>query len=345
VASRPDHDAHPAGGPPPAVPEFRRFDDSGYPLGPEPRQFPAWPAIVVAIVGVFLLFVGLGITGAVGIGQVPTTAAATGRVLTLAGLGALILGLVGGAVRSLSVRRRLPATRYRGPAILLLFALVLVLGNTLSLPFASQLAGALLGEEQLPAGVAILVLVITPIAFLVVTWLFVLLPRALEGLQLTDGPATLRNFLKGLGYGIPMWIAAALVSAVAAGIWTLVTGTPPVEEQAVVNLLGPLPLPLALLAAAVLAPLAEELFFRGVVFNAWERERGIRWAVTGSAVLFAAVHLLDGALLVFFPILLVGLALASVYRRTRSLPTVFGMHAAFNSISLLLAFFATQAAP
>lgn len=321
--------------------DFSRFDETGFPRDPGSRRgaFPAWPAVLVAIVGFLCLLFGIGLTGSAGIGGIPESAAQTGQTLTLVGLGLLLLGLAAAAVRSLSVRRHLPEDRYRGPAILLLFALVLVLGNALSLPFASQLAGALLGGEALPAGVAILVLVITPVAFLIVTGLFVVLPRALVGLRLTDGPDTLLNFLKGLGYGIPMWLAAAVVSAIVALIYQAVTGEPAVEEQAVVNLIGALPLPLALLAAAILAPLAEELFFRGVAFNAWERERGPRWAVFGSALLFAAVHLLDGAFLVFFPILVVGLVLASAYQRTRSLPTVFGMHAAFNAISLLLAFF------
>lgn len=321
--------------------DFERFDATGFPRDARARRnpFPAWPAALVAVIGFLCLLFGIGLTGSAGIGDIPASAAETGRTLTLAGLGLLLLGLAGAAARSLAVRRHLPVERYRGPSILLLFALVLVLGNALSLPFASQLAGALLGGEALPTGVAILVLVITPVAFLVVTTLFVLLPRALAGLRLTDGPDTLINVLKGIGYGVAMWLGAAIVSAIVALIFQALTGKPVSEEQAVVNLIGALPLPLALLAAAVLAPLAEELFFRGVAFNAWERERGPRWALFGSALLFAAVHLLDGAFLVFFPILLVGLALAFVYQRTRSLPTVFGMHAAFNAISLLLAFF------
>ena len=324
--------------------EFRRYDDSGFPLEPEParRVFPAWPAVLVGIIGFLALLFGIGLAASAGLAGIPASAAETGRTLTLVGLGLLVLGLVGGAVRSLSVRHHLPLDRYRGPAILVLFALVLVIGNALSLPFAAQLTGALLGGETLSTGVAILVLVITPVAFLIVTWLFVLLPRALAGLRLTDGPDTLPNFLRGILSGIPMWLGSAVASAIVAGIYLAATGEQPSEEQAVVNLIGALPLPLALLAAAVLAPLAEELFFRGVVFNAWERERGLRWAVAGSALLFAAVHLLDGAFLVFFPILLVGLALALVYRRNRSLPMVFGMHAAFNAISLLLAFFLPQ---
>ena len=321
--------------------DFERFDETGFPRDGRARRapFPAWPAVLAAVIGFLCLLFGLGLTGSAGIGEIPASAAETGRTLTLAGLGLLLLGLGGAAARSLAVRRHLSAERYRGPSILLLFVLVLALGNALSLPFASQLAGALLGGEALPAGIAILVLVITPVAFLIVTAAFVLLPRALVGLRLTDGPDTLRNIVKGVAYGVPMWLAATIVSAIVALVVQALTGTPVSEEQAVVNLIAALPLPLALLAAAVLAPLAEELFFRGVAFNAWERERGPRWALFGSALLFAAVHLLDGAFLVFFPILLVGLALAFVYQRTRSLPTVFGMHAAFNAISLLLAFF------
>lgn len=325
--------------PPLARADFDRFDESGVPLEPPRRSFPAWPAAVVAVVGFGCLLVGIGLSGAVAAGQAPESAAGVARWLTIGGLGLTVIGLVGAAVRSLLVRRRLPLDRYRGPSVILLFLLVLVLGNIMSLPFAEQIAGALLGGDALTAEVAIVVIVITPLAILVITALFVLLPRALAGMRLLDGTKTLRNFLRGLALGLPMWLAAAVVSAIVAVIYQAVTGNQVSEEQAVVGLIGALPLPLALVAAGVLAPMAEELFFRGVVFNAWERERGLRWAVIGSALLFAAVHLFDGAFLVFFPILVIGLVLAIAYRRTRSLPLTFGMHAAFNTISLVLAFF------
>ena len=41
------------------------------------------------------------------------------------------------------------------------------------------------------------------------------------------------------------------------------------------------------LAMVILAPIAEEVFFRGVVFNAFVREGGRRWAFIGSAALFS----------------------------------------------------------
>lgn len=326
--------------------EFQRYDDSGWRREPVPARggFPAWPAGVVAVLGLLGVIFGLGMMAAAAGGQLPGSSARMGEAVTLVGFALLLAGLVGAAIRSLAVRRHLPEERYRGPAVLLLFALVLALGNLLSLPFAEQLAGALLGGAALPAGVAVLILVITPVAFLIVTALFVLLPRALAGVRLTDGPETVVNVLKGVAFGVPLWLAAGLVSAVAALVYQWATGEQPADQQAVLDLVGALPLPLALGAAAVLAPLAEELFFRGVVFNAWERERGVGWAVFGSTLLFAVVHLLDGAVLVFFPILLVGLVLARTYQRTRSLPLVFGMHAAFNAISLLVAFAVPQLA-
>jgi membrane protease YdiL (CAAX protease family) len=79
---------------------------------------------------------------------------------------------------------------------------------------------------------------------------------------------------------------------------------------------------------------AEEAFFRGVVFNAWRREAGRRWAFFGSAALFAAIHL---SLLSLMPIFLLGIGLAWVYDRTKSLLAPMVMHATVNGISVALA--------
>ncbi len=89
-----------------------------------------------------------------------------------------------------------------------------------------------------------------------------------------------------------------------------------------------------MLAIVVLAPIAEELFFRGVVFNAFLRERGPRLAYLGSAALFAVIHLSIVALL---PIFLLGLALAWVYHRAGSLIAPIVMHAVVNGLSVTIA--------
>jgi membrane protease YdiL (CAAX protease family) len=87
-------------------------------------------------------------------------------------------------------------------------------------------------------------------------------------------------------------------------------------------------------AVVILAPIAEEVFFRGVVFNAWLREGGRRWAYIGSAALFAVIHL---SLVSLLPIFLLGLALAWVYERTGNLLAPIAMHATVNGISVALA--------
>src|SRR5690606_33705472 len=88
---------------------------------------------------------------------------------------------------------------------------------------------------------------------------------------------------------------------------------------------------IAVLAIVVAAPIAEEIFFRGVVFNAWLREGGVRVAFIGSALLFAVIHLSVVAVL---PIFLLGLALAWVYRRTGNILAPIGMHATVNGLSV-----------
>ena len=45
------------------------------------------------------------------------------------------------------------------------------------------------------------------------------------------------------------------------------------------------------LGAAVVAPIAEEIFFRGFALSAWQRDLGPRPALVRSALFFALVHI------------------------------------------------------
>ena len=58
----------------------------------------------------------------------------------------------------------------------------------------------------------------------------------------------------------------------------------------------------------------------------------------GSALLFALVHIVGGTPLAVAQVFLLGLVLASVYVRTRSLATTIGLHGAFNLASVLALF-------
>lgn len=90
-------------------------------------------------------------------------------------------------------------------------------------------------------------------------------------------------------------------------------------------------------SGALVAPVVEELFFRGYIFNAYLAEKGMRTAYLASAVLFGIVH---GHATLFPAIFLGGLVLAYAYRRSGTIVAPIVAHVLNNSVafgSLLLA--------
>jgi membrane protease YdiL (CAAX protease family) len=90
-------------------------------------------------------------------------------------------------------------------------------------------------------------------------------------------------------------------------------------------------LPLAGVATVLVAPLAEETFFRGFMFGGLRRF-GFFWAALVSGLLFSAVHLNPGGLI---PLALVGMLFAWAYTRTGSLWTPIYAHLTFNLVSFV----------
>lgn len=91
------------------------------------------------------------------------------------------------------------------------------------------------------------------------------------------------------------------------------------------------------ISGAMVAPVVEELFFRGYVFNAYLAAKGPRTAYLASATLFGIVH---GHATLFPAIFLGGLVLAYVYRRSGTIVAPIVAHVLNNGIafgSLLLA--------
>ncbi|HSI98923.1 MAG TPA: type II CAAX endopeptidase family protein [Patescibacteria group bacterium] len=293
---------------------------------------PRWPGPVLAIGGALLAVVALG-TGSLALdGQLGGTDPVVLAWLTVLGALAFTAGLLYSAVRQLRIRRFLAPERYRGPSVLVLLALVLVLASVITAPFGADAAALLLGSGELSLMGSIVLLVSTQAALLIVSWLLVFRPNAMAALPSFPGPDPGRAVRMGLGWGVVAWIVASLASA---AVVTLLEALGlDVAPQAAEQALGLVEPWVAVLAIVILAPIAEELFFRGVVFNALLRERGPRLAYIGSAALFAVIHLSIVALL---PIFLLGLALAWVYDRTGSLLAPIVMHAVVNGISVAIA--------
>jgi len=256
-------------------------------------------------------------------------------LLVIGGL-LLIVGLVMNAVRALIVRGSLPPERYRGPAIFVLLLLAIIVGTVVSLGAGGTVL-ALFDGGPLSVGGTLLLLTSTQIGLLAVSGGLVVAPRALAGLHLAPRSGLGRSILIGLGLAIPAWIGATLLAYLATTALKAVGFT---EDKGILDTVLDRGDPTVILLAFILvAPVAEELFFRGVVYNAWERERGPVAAVLGSAALFAAIHT---SLFSLMPIFALGVTLAMVFRSTRSLPATMAMHAGFNAISVVLALLARQ---
>ncbi len=95
----------------------------------------------------------------------------------------------------------------------------------------------------------------------------------------------------------------------------------------------------ALLVGALMAPVVEEVVFRGFLFGGLLRLFSPVTAVLSSAALFAAVH----RQLFAFPVLfLLGVLLALLYYRSRSLWAPILLHFCINSVALLGQFLLAQ---
>ena len=84
------------------------------------------------------------------------------------------------------------------------------------------------------------------------------------------------------------------------------------------------------LYGVVVAPIAEELIFRGFLFNLGLRYGNFWVGAIFSSLLFGAAH---GDLELFLPLSLVGFVLATVYYRSKNLVASMLTHASFNAIA------------
>jgi membrane protease YdiL (CAAX protease family) len=305
-------------------------------VNPEPRRYRLLQLLSLGLIagGLGLALAGVASTPELLSGAPPPLDEAPRAVsvlilVSLAGL-AVLVGLVAHAARSLIVRQDLPESRYRGPSIIVMLVLAIIAANLVALSVASDVLALLGGGDLTPFGTAV-ILTVTQLGLLGSSALFVAAPRALAGLRLVPEHGLWRSVALGLVLSVPAWIGAQLIGLVVVRLLELVNMRPDVgvAEEALARA-DPAILVVALV---VVAPIAEEVFFRGVAYNAWLREYGPTRALVGSAVLFGFIH---GSAFLFLPIVALGLVLALLYRHTGSLPAAMALHAGFNGITVTL---------
>ena len=92
-------------------------------------------------------------------------------------------------------------------------------------------------------------------------------------------------------------------------------------------------LALVVLVTVVLAPVFEELFFRGLFYPALRRRVGARAAVVLNGVIFGALHMQP---LFMLSLVLVGIVLAYLYEKTESLAAPMLAHSLYNLAVVLI---------
>jgi membrane protease YdiL (CAAX protease family) len=307
----------------------------------EGRQAPA-----LFVVGWLATLVGIGLTATVAFGATGFA----GNVISLAAWFALSVGLALLA-GSQTIERRAAGHEHAGPSpLLILLAIVAV----------SRLVGFLVGAVLVILGLAdripvelgdLLGVLLQAGVFFAVVRLAIVGTGVLRWSEMGwvgDRATAIRGLMGGAVLAGPLVLVTSLIVALAVNL----AGVSPPSPLPPTG--TPTGLVFHLLAGAVIAPIAEEMLFRGYTLTAWRAAVGVRGAILRSSIVFVLAHVLfvSGdtfsetvrvALVAGVVRVPVALALGWLFVRSGSIWGPIGLHAGFNGILIVLAEAATRA--
>ena len=221
--------------------------------------------------------------------------------------------------------------RDRWPAWLSIAGLAAGYGTTMVLGiFVILIAGAFgASTEDPPPGVNIGLTVGQNLALVGAAYFFAMLSGRPAAADFGLRPARLWRSVRLL---IAIWVGFFVLS----GIWALALGleeqqTLPDELGAGDSLVNAL---VVIMLVTVIAPLGEELFFRGFFYGALRNWRGPLLAALLSGALFGLVHVGSAPIGYLVPLAFFGIGLCLLYEWTGSLYPPIALHALNNSIAL-----------
>ena len=212
--------------------------------------------------------------------------------------------------------------------------------------FALQCVQSLQGKGRaLPATIDTGLLVVVQLGF----WLFVIGTILVSLLLRRMRPSELFGFDR-LGFTkVFLWGAGLLLSALplifasSAVVSSLMHVNSQKDSQPIMQLFERAGEPAKripiIILAIVIAPLAEEFFFRGFLYGVLKRYAGALPALVFTGVAFALIHLHVPSLL---PLFLLACVLTLAYELSGSLLVPMAMHALFNAITLVGVFFTSR---
>ncbi len=145
---------------------------------------------------------------------------------------------------------------------------------------------------------------------------------------------------RGIGFGLVLYVVIAFgVGAILTVIFEQASGKNAHTPQQLPSLSG-ISIFWAALLALVVAPIVEELFFRGCVFRSLRDRHSFPLAAIVSAFCFGLVHYVPGpwqdTVLLMTIMVFTGLGLAWFYDRRGNIVASMAAHATFNLIGLIL---------
>lgn len=134
---------------------------------------------------------------------------------------------------------------------------------------------------------------------------------------------------------IGLWMFMGGLQAVGYMDWLKSLGVDQVQDSVKLLQESKDPLVIALMAAAavLVAPVCEEIVFRGYFYPILKRFGGLGVAAFCSALLFSCAH---GSMIALLPLFLFGIVQVLVYEKTGSLWAPIAVHFCFNAASVAL---------
>ncbi len=267
------------------------------------------------------------------------------------GPGLLSLGLLSAAGNQ-AFERRARGAPYAGPSPILVFAATVAVTY-----FVAPLLGVLLdavvrstGTTVWPPFGQLIAAALTALIFIGAIRFTVVGTGALTwsemGIRRFDRRAA-ADLLAGASLALPVIGVTLIVGAILLAIFR-------VEPQSPLPPTGELSgLLLQLVVGAIIAPVAEEILFRGFAVTAWRRSIGASRAIFRATLLFALAHVVGIEATNFGQatgLIVVGAGtrvpvawvLGWMFVRRGSIWAPIGLHATFNAVLLILAHLATQ---
>jgi membrane protease YdiL (CAAX protease family) len=195
------------------------------------------------------------------------------------------------------------------------------------------------GLPQIVASIA------ADLAFLAVmlAWLMRRSPDWRRRIGVILGSRGLRDAVIGFGSGLLLYgIVAFAIGVPLLSLFRALFGSQVSPPEQIPGHLSTNAKILTVVLALVIAPVTEELFYRGILYRGIRDRHGVALGVLVSALLFGASHLVEApwrdALFLQTIMVFTGAGLAMLYERRANLVADIAAHLAFNVIGILFIF-------